>query len=76
MAEIEIQSWLRLIPSLLPYQNVWTHYDAEADVLYIDFKKPSVADDTEMTADDILIRYAGTEVVGITVLHAKTRVAV
>ena len=48
-------------------------YDAEADVLYINFKKPSRATDSEMTDDDILVRYEGEEVVGLTVLHASKR---
>ncbi len=50
-----------------------TRYDAEADVLYINFKKPSHATDSEMTDDDILVRYEGEEVVGLTVLHASKR---
>jgi uncharacterized protein YuzE len=50
-----------------------TRYDAEADVLYINFKKPSRATDSEMTDDDILVRYEGEEVVGLTVLHASKR---
>ena len=42
-------------------------------MLYINFKKPSHATDSEMTDDDILVRYEGEEVVGLTVLHASTR---
>ena len=48
-------------------------YDAEADALYINFKKPSHATDSELTDDDILVRYEGEEVVGLTVLHASKR---
>lgn len=48
-------------------------HDTEADVLYINFKKPSHATDSEMTDDDILVRYEGEEVVGLTVLHASKR---
>jgi uncharacterized protein DUF2283 len=36
-------------------------------------KKPSHADDTELTDDDLLIRYEKGEVVGVTVLHASQR---
>jgi uncharacterized protein YuzE len=46
-------------------------YDAEADVLYVNFKKPSCATDSEMTDDDIIIRYEGEEVIGFTILHAS-----
>ena len=48
-------------------------YDPEADVLYINFKKPSRADDSEVTDDDIIIRYEKGQVIGLTVLHAKQR---
>ena len=45
-------------------------YDAEADVLYINFQKPSHATDSELTANDIIVRYAGKEIVGLTILNA------
>lgn len=48
-------------------------YDEKADVLYLNFKKPSHADDSELTDDDIIIRYEGNEIVGITILHASER---
>jgi uncharacterized protein YuzE len=48
-------------------------YDAEADVLYVNFKKPSYATDSELTDDDVIIRYEGEEVVGLTILHASQR---
>jgi uncharacterized protein YuzE len=42
-------------------------------VLYINFKKPSHATDSELSDDDILVRYENDEVVGLTVLHASKR---
>lgn len=57
----------------MPYKRIWYSYDEEADVLYLNFKKPSHADDSELTDDDIVIRYEKEEIVGITVLHASTR---
>lgn len=48
-------------------------YDQEADVMYINFKKPGVATDSELTDDDVIIRYEGEEVIGFTVLHASQR---
>ena len=56
-----------------PHKYVWTSYDSEADVLYINFKKPSVATDSKLTDDDIIVRYEGDEVIGLTVLHASQR---
>jgi uncharacterized protein YuzE len=34
---------------------------------------PSVATDSELTEDDIIVRYDGEEVIGMTVLHASKR---
>jgi uncharacterized protein YuzE len=48
-------------------------YDAEADVLYVHFKKPSIATDSELTDDDVIIRYEDEEVIGLTILHASQR---
>jgi len=75
MAQINIKEVLNLTPQLLhiPYKRLWTSYDEEADVLYITFKKPSIADDSELTDDDIIIRYEKKEIVGITILHASKR---
>ena len=66
---------LTLIPTVkaIPDRNVWLAYDEAADVLYINFRKPSVAADSELTDDDVIVRYAGEEVVGLTVLHASRR---
>jgi uncharacterized protein YuzE len=75
MAELNLQSIIDLAPQLagIPFRTIWSSSDAEADVLYLNFKKPSHADDTELTDDDILIRYEKGEVVGVTVLHASQR---
>jgi uncharacterized protein YuzE len=48
-------------------------FDAEADVIYINFKKPSNATDSELTDDDIIMRYEGETLIGITILHASKR---
>lgn len=56
-----------------PHRFLWSSYDAEADVLYINFKKPAQADDSELTENDVIFRYQGGEVVGLTILHASDR---
>ncbi|MEI6815834.1 MAG: DUF2283 domain-containing protein [Bacteroidota bacterium] len=66
----EIQS---LLPYFLKHKTVWSSYDTEADVLYLQFKKPNQADDTEMTEDEIIIRYENKEVIGLTILNASSR---
>lgn len=56
-----------------PHKYIWSSYDAEADVLYINFKKPAVATDSELRDDDVIVRYENDEVIGLTVLHASQR---
>jgi uncharacterized protein YuzE len=75
MAVAAIQEYLKLVPALKqsPHGFLWSSYDAEADVLYINFKKPGHATDSELTDDDVIVRYEGGEVVGLTVLHASQR---
>jgi uncharacterized protein YuzE len=75
MAIVDIQEYLNLIPAVnrSPEHAVWLTYDAEADTLYVNYKKPSHATDSEMTDDDIIVRYEGETVIGFTVLHASKR---
>ena len=40
---------------------------------YINFKKPSHATDSELTDKDIIIRYEGETIVGISILHTSKR---
>ena len=56
-----------------PKKYLWSTYDTEADVLYINFKKPNFATDSELTNDDVIIRYESKEIIGLTVLHACQR---
>ena len=71
----EVKSVLNRVPELLdaPYPRIWAVHDNEADVLYLNFKKPSHANDSELTDDDLIIRYEKRSVVGITVLNASKR---
>ncbi|MFV1951929.1 MAG: hypothetical protein ACC630_08265 [Nitrospinota bacterium] len=48
MAKITVKDYLNLIPTVIkhtPKGYLWSSYDSEADVLYINFKKPSHATD-------------------------------
>ena len=78
MAIMDVQEYLRMIPAVMkaPQKYLWMSYDEEADTLYINFKKPSHATDSEITDDDVIIRYENDDVIGITVLNASKRVAV
>jgi uncharacterized protein YuzE len=75
MARLAIEEYLKIIPAvkLAPQKYLWSSYDAGADVLYINFKKPSRATDSEFTDDDIIIRYEEDHIVGLTILHASKR---
>ena len=73
MGTAEINELVKISPYFLSHENVWISYDKEADVMYINFKKPSHADDSELTDDDIIIRYEKGDIVGITILNAKNR---
>lgn len=75
MAVTDFREYLQLIGPVRnsPQQYLWSSYDREADTLYISFKKPSRATDSELTDDDVIIRYEGEDVVGLTVLHASRR---
>jgi uncharacterized protein YuzE len=75
MAVTNFRDYLKFLPEVKqsPQHNLWFSYDTEADTLYINFKKPSYADDSEITDEDVIIRYEGETVVGMTILHASRR---
>jgi len=75
MSVTEYQTYLNLLPKVKesPQRTMWVSYDAEADTLYVNFKKPSHATDSEMTDDDVIVRYEDAEDVGYTILHASKR---
>lgn len=79
MATAEIEKTLKEINDLvshvikMPETKMWIDYDKEADVLYISFKRPQRATDSEMLENGVLLRYKGDELVGITILEASKR---
>lgn len=75
MLDTILKPYLKFLPTVKqsPQKSVWLTYDQEADVMYINFKKPSVATDSKLTDDDVIIRYDGKDVVGFTILHASQR---
>ena len=79
MATARIDQTLREVYELIPHflklpeTRMWIDYDREADVLYISFKRPQRATDSEMLDNGVLLRYEGSELVGITVLEASKR---
>ena len=79
MATAEIDKTLKEIYELvshfikLPETKMWIDYDKEADVLYINFKRPQKATDSEMLDNGVLLRYKNDELVGITILEVSKR---
>jgi len=73
--EKTIKEISRVVPYLIKFSadKMWINYDKEADVLYISFRRPQKATDSEMLKNGILFRYKGDELVGITVLEASKR---
>ena len=71
MGEI-IADILQSIPHLLnmPSNHIWIDYDEAGDVLYVSFRKPQHADDSELN-ENIITHYSGDQIVGITVINAK-----
>ncbi len=59
----------------LPYRQIWSDYDEEADVLYLSFRKPQGANDSVMGEDGNIYNYHDEQLVGVTVLNASKKVA-
>ncbi len=76
LTQVNVGSYLNMAKALQTVEQrpCWMMFDAEADVLYINFQQPAVAaTDSEVTDDDIVIRYADQEVVGLTILSVSQR---
>ena len=75
MTELDVADYLKLasVVRRTPHGYLWSTYDAEADTLYVNFKRPSHATDSELTDEDVIVRYEGDEIVGLTILHASER---
>jgi len=54
-------------------EAVDVEYDEKADVLYISFNSDTIANDSELTNNDVVIRYKNTKIIGLTVLHFSER---
>jgi len=69
----ELSTTLLALIKRTPDGHLWSSYDTEADVVYVNFKKPARATDSELTDEDVIVRYEGDEIVGYTILHASKR---
>ncbi len=62
-----------ILPWFMKQKTVWANYDEEADVLYLHFKKHNHADHSELTDDDMIIRYENNEIIRVTVLNVSKK---
>ena len=70
-----LNAFLNLLPAVRHSSDgpLQASYDEEGDVLYIQFREAASTTDSELTDDDIIVRYHGDEIIGITILHASQR---
>ncbi len=68
-----IKEVFQVIPHLkrLPSSHFWIDYDEEGDVLYVSFERPQRATDSILTDDNVLLRYRGKKLVGMTIIGTK-----
>ena len=74
--DLNPSDFLNLLPAVRhsPIGRLQASYDEEGDVLYAHFgQQARPATDSELTDDDIIVRYDGDEIIGITILHASRR---
>ena len=57
----------------LPYPQVWSDYDEDADVLYLSFEKPQCANDSVMEDEGNIYHYRDKRLVGITLPNTRMR---
>ena len=75
MAPVQLSDFLDAIPAVLqaPHRSMQCTYDEPADVIYMNFEPGAEATDSELGPDDIIVRYRGEEIIGLTMLHASRR---
>ncbi len=54
-------------------ERIDVEYDERGDALYIAFSPETVANDSELTDNDILLRYKDNKIIGLTILHFSER---
>lgn len=57
----------------LPAKRMWIDYDEQADVLYLSFRRPQNATDSELRDDGVIVHRRGEQIVGVTIQEASQR---
>ena len=75
MALKDLTEYLNMAPKAnqFPNSSLTSSYNEEADVLYIRLDPSVPVTDSELTDADIILRYNGDTLVGMTILHANRR---
>ena len=75
MTPVQLSDFLDAIPAVLqaPHRSMQCTYDEPADVIYMNFEPGVEATDSEFGPNDIIVRYRGEEIIGLTILHASRR---
>ena len=69
-----IREVFEAVPHLrrLPSNRLWIDYDREADVLYVSFERPQRATESVLQDDNVVLRYRGKKLVGLTLIGTKS----
>ena len=72
---VQLSDFLDAIPAVLqaPHRSMQCTYDEPADVIYMNFEPGVEATDSELGPEDIIVRYRGEEIIGLTILRASRR---
>lgn len=62
-----MEAWIKDV------EDIDVFYDEGHDVLYISFGEVQEADDSELTGNDVVVRYRNGRIVGVTVLEFSKR---
>ena len=65
--------WCLPVLNRTPQHAVLLTYDAGSDTFSVNHTKPGHASDSEMTDDDVIIRYESGAIIGFTVLYTSRR---
>lgn len=73
MTLANLLDYSKLVPALsgAPEGFLWSFYDKGQDILYVNFKKPQKSTDRELTDEDMILRYDGKKLIGVTIFHAS-----